>query len=628
MINTAKHDLIPDNKLTGLARWVIGVLMIFIMAVLTAASLLHTTGMEIVGEGMGYDTSVNRLRQGLEVVIYYNDNIFSNIFWLAFGLIACWIVMPLMKKIPLWAELVFIGLWTAVLSYIWIHSSMCAPSEDSGMVTSASWAFAHDDFSALTGDERYFKNYSFQLGYVLFNEIIIRIAEVFGPLEDLLVLEVMNGVFLALAYVGIVLINDTVFADKRIRHITVFLLTFSAAPVIFTTFIYGIIPGFCFAVWAIYFEILFLRSEKLPKMILFGLLSAFCITIAVMIKSNNLIGLVAVCGVAFVGLFKEKRLIPNIAYIVCAVVMAVSISPIVKSSYESRSGADLGEAVPFVSWFALGMNEPSFIETAPGWYNYGSTVSNFEVHGFDPDAAGEASKENIKERLKYFSENTQYRNDFFYNKFVSQWNETSYQSIWNNKVRYHYEEMHALANWACNDHEQGVKRYMDIIAQLVFFAVLFGLIFALRDKNFLALVFPLVILGGVLYHMLAEAKSQYAMPYYILMIGFAGYGLCGIRVHLPEKLDAFLGRFRFLCEKGPILEGAAAAAEEPASVKAPVKAEEPAAEKAEAEQEEELPEEPAEEEPVKEAPAKEEKPAPKQQKPKQGSGKKKSGKKK
>ena len=612
MTNSARHDLIPDNKLTGLGRWVIGLFMTLIMGVLTMASFLHTTGMQVVREGEGYDNSVNRVREGLEVVVYYNDNIIGNLFWLAFGLIVCWMVMPLLKKVPLWAELVFIGLWTFILSYIWIHSSMCAPSEDSGTVTSASWAFAHNDFTFLTGEARYFKNYSFQLGYVLFNEIIIRIAEINGPLENLLVLEVMNGVFLALSYIGIILINDMIFADKRIRHITVFLLTFCIAPIIFTTFIYGIIPGLCFAVWAIYFELLFLRSEKISGKIVFGLLSVLCITLAVMIKSNNLIGLVAVCGVAFLALWKKKNLIPGIIYIVAAVIMASSISSVVKSSYENRSGADLGEAVPFVSWFALGMNEPSFIETAPGWYNYGSTISNFEAHNFDADAAGEYSKQNIKDRLKVFWDDPQYANDFFYKKFVSQWNETSYQSIWNNEVRYHYEDMHKLADWVCHKNEFPVKRYMDIFAQLIFFASLFGVIFALRDKNFLALVMPLVILGGVLYHLLAEAKSQYAMPYFILMTGFAGYGLCALKDHLPGKLGKFVDKFMVFGKNVPQIAEAAAEGE---------KAEAAPAEEKPAEAEK------AEEKPETEAPVKEEPKAEKAPEKTSGNAKKKPSKK-
>lgn len=517
-----------DNKFASFARIVISIFMIFIMGVLTIASVLHTTGMEIVEEGQGSDTIVNRIREGLEVVVYYNDNVLGNLIWLAVCAIVCFLVMPYLKKIPLWAELAFIGVWTIILGSIWVNSSMTAPSEDSSMVTGAAMRFAENDFTLF--DERYFKNYSFQLGYVFFNEIIIRIAKIFTEVDRLIFLQVINVIFLASAYIAIILINSRVFKDQRVRHMTVFLCTFSISPIIFCSFLYGIIPGLAFAVWALYFEIVYLQSNKIQ----YGIFSVLCIALAVMIKSNYNIALIAIIGIAVVMMFKRKKFVQDIIYILLAGVLSMSITPAVKSMYESRSSVDLGDAIPYVSWISMGLNESNL---APGWYNYGATVSNFEVNNFDADAAGDSSVENIKERLKYFRENPQYRNDFFYNKFVSQWNETSYQSIWNNKVRYQYEDKGAIAEWVCNDGEDGVKSYMDIYAQFIFAAVLIGVIACLRNKNFLSTALPLIILGGILYHMISEAKSQYAMPYFILMVGFAAYGVCVAYDFAAKKLS-------------------------------------------------------------------------------------------
>jgi hypothetical protein len=67
---------------------------------------------------------------------------------------------------------------------------------------------------------------------------------------------------------------------------------------------------------------------------------------------------------------------------------------------------------------------------------------------------------------------------------------------------------------------------MDVYTQLIFVAVLIGLLACLRNKNFLSIALPLIILGGMLYHLISEAKSQYSMPYFILMVGFAAYGIC------------------------------------------------------------------------------------------------------
>ncbi|MBR4318886.1 MAG: hypothetical protein IKP69_02390 [Oscillospiraceae bacterium] len=37
---------------------------------------------------------------------------------------------------------------------------------------------------------------------------------------------------------------------------------------------------------------------------------------------------------------------------------------------------------------------------------------------------------------------------------------------------------------------------------------------------------PLIILGGIMYHMLSEAKSQYAISYFVMMTAIAAYGIC------------------------------------------------------------------------------------------------------
>jgi hypothetical protein len=233
-------------------------------------------------------------------------------------------------------------------------------------------------------------------------------------------------------------------------------------------------------------------------------------------------------------MFRRKKYIRDIIYICLCAALSFSISPIVKSMYESRSGIDLGDSVPYISWISMGLNEPGFESLAPGWYNSYYTLTNFETHDFDPDAASESSLENIKERLTYFHENPQYRRDFFYEKIVSQWNETTYQSIWTNQVRGQYAAKGSIAEWVCGDGEDSVSMFMDIYSQFIFAAVFAGIIFCMKRKNFLYTTMPLIILGGFMYHLISEAKSQYSMPYFILMIGFAAYGIISL-LDLTEK---------------------------------------------------------------------------------------------
>lgn len=509
-------DIDKENFFMSFCRTFIAIIVLIFMAVLTFSSLFFTTGMEIVKAEDVQDSAIYRMKESLEWVVYYSDSFFGNIIWLVICIAACFFVLPLMKRLTLSQKLVAIVTWTLYLGIFWVYSSMSAPSEDSYMVTWASSEFAKNNFDLL--NDRYFSNYSYQLGYVFFNEILIRIGNSLGKPKNLIYLEIVNVIMLAAAYVGIILINKRIFKDHRVCDLTVLLLAFAAQPIIFSVFLYGIIPGITFAVYAVLFMVIYLQTDKFR----YAVPSAVFMALAVMTKSNNNIVLVSLVIMTFAAMLKRKKFVRDIAYLALTLALSLSISPAICNMYENRSGVELGDSVPYVSWFALGLNEA---DNAPGWYNGGYTVGAMERSDFNAKEASKESIGEIKKRINYFSENPQYRHDFFYKKFVSQWNETSYQSIWNNIVRRKYKEPGKLASWICGNGQKGVKRYMDIYAQLIFAAVFIGIISCLKNKNFLSVTFPLIILGGMMYHLLAESKSQYAMPYFILMIGFAAYGL-------------------------------------------------------------------------------------------------------
>ncbi len=511
------------SKFENFVRIVICIFAVFLTGILTIASLLSTTGMEIIREGESVDNYFFHLPEGLEVVWYYHDNIFANLIWLVICFAACFAVMPFLKKLSLKKEILLVSVWVIVLGSIWVMSSQVMPSEDSGTVTTASARAANNDFEWM--ELPYFSYYSYQLGYILFNEILIRIYHIFSKSTSLIFLEILNVVFLAAIYAGILILVKKLFRDERIHHLTAFLMLFSIQPLLACVFVYGIYPGMLFAVWGIVFEVCYFQTEKIRYIPL----SAICIALAYTIKPNYLICLVAMLIVIIVkmtGALKNiQKLAVCSAYILLSCVLSFSLPNYIASSYENRSGIELQESIPMTSFIAMGLNESS---NAPGWYNYWHTISNFEQHNFHTESASQASVEEIKKRIKYFSENKIYRNEFFYKKFVSQWNETSYQSIWNNKVRMQYQEKGKIANWLCYEEEQNVKSYMDIYSQLIFTGVLFGSLVCFRKKEIMQVFFPLIIIGGMMYHLLAESKSQYAMPYYILMTGFAAVGLCWI----------------------------------------------------------------------------------------------------
>lgn len=500
--------------------WVVGTIAAVISLFLAMTSLLHTTFVETINQSQSVDSILYRIRTGAESVIYRNDNFIFNIISLAVIMLVVSVMLKFMQKCKLKYNICFIAVWTIILGTVWVMSSQSAPTCDSKTVVSASMSFAHGDLSFLANG-RYLKDYSYQLGYVLFNEVIIRFVELFMTIKNFLFLEILNVIFLAVINVFVILINNEIFDDSRVNNATTLIVAASVAPIISCTFVYGIIPGMMFAVVALYFEIKYIKTEKK----LFAVISLFMVSIAVVVKPNYSIWVIAMAIICFVAMVKKKKYILNIAFILLIAVMPMLSQRAVKSFYEYRSGAKLGDAIPYSSWISMGLQENGM---APGWFSVTPTVDNFKNSGYNADKASEVSKNEIKQRVNYFIYNQRYASDFFYYKAVSQWNETTYESLWNNTVRDQYQPKGRIAAFFCYRGERITKLYMDCVAQYIFVMFFVGIVLTLKKKRYESLTFPLIIIGGFAYHMLSEGKSQYILPYFILMTAFAAYGAVAV----------------------------------------------------------------------------------------------------
>ena len=178
-----------------------------------------------------------------------------------------------------------------------------------------------------------------------------------------------------------------------------------------------------------------------------------------------------------------------------------------------------------IAWMAMGMSQG---HAGPGWYKEDHTVDFFMDSGMDAEATAENARQVIKQRAAYFAENPGQRLRFFSEKLRSQWNEPTYESLWINQVQQSYGEKGFMYEWFCHVGERHTTGYMNQYQQLIFLGVLLSCVFLWCKRDILQCLPVLVILGGILYHLLFEAKSQYALPYFILMVPLAAYGFCSL----------------------------------------------------------------------------------------------------
>jgi hypothetical protein len=216
---------------------------------LSIVSLLHTVRIENVADDKAVRSSLYFILAGNESVIYHNDNMFLNIVYLFISLILICVLSSKLANIRLSYRLLFLFLGTLLLGTVWVLSSQSAPTFDSLEIVKAASAFGENDYSVLENGG-YFKEYSFQLGYVFFCEIIMKLVKTFVSPENVIYLEVMNAFSLGAINVFVVKICDLTIRDERVSTAVTLMLALSCAPIISCSFIYGIIPGMFFAVIA------------------------------------------------------------------------------------------------------------------------------------------------------------------------------------------------------------------------------------------------------------------------------------------------------------------------------------------------------------------------------------------
>ena len=429
--------------------------------------------------------------------------------------------------------------YVLVLGLLWVINVQCKPAADSANIFEAASGAAQGDYTGLTsndqfynhsyyGDYSYFMYVPYQLGFVFICEIIYRI---FGA-STAMPLEIINVICLASAYLCIAKITKLLFRRRSIEFAAIVLMAACFQPILFTPFPYGNIIGMTLSLWAGYFLIKYLQGARWTMLIPAGAL----LTLAVVVKYNSMIYLVAFAIVLLIHAIKEKKW-QGIAFVLAAAICAVGAGKLIVMSYEARSGQEYPSGMSQMLFLDVGMQE-SYM--APGWYT-SIGVKTYRESGFDAEKANKKAMSDISLRLNTFTYDIDYAADFFSKKILSQWNEPTFESIWVSKVKSHYNgDPTGIVDSVYN---KGFSKIFDfwfnIYMQMLYILFAFGtfVMMAKGKMNLARVLLPLVLLGAFGYHLLFEAKSQYILTYIILMIPSAAWGAVTL---MESKLNFFM----------------------------------------------------------------------------------------
>ena len=211
---------------------------------------------------------------------------------------------------------------------------------------------------------------------------------------------------------------------------------------------------------------------------------------------------------------------------------------IIKWIYELRMGQPIPDGIPKIAWITMSMQEMVEGGSASGWYN-GYNCSVFADNGYDQKATVAACMVELKERFQYFLHHPKYTLYFFFDKFSSQWNEPTFMSIQTNE--WYSRNCEPQSNLAISllygTGRTVLTEIMNIYHFLIMLGAAVGLWIQRKEWKLEKAYFILNIFGGILFHMLWEAKARYVLCYFVLMLPVAAAGYQYISLKLKKRSE-------------------------------------------------------------------------------------------
>ena len=437
--------------------------------------------------------------------------------------------------------------WILLLGALLILFGRTAPAADAWSVYSAAGSLAAGDTSVIHPVNSYLSYYPQQVGLTAFLELLIR-------LWNLLPMELEAYHFIKCLYV--VLTCGIVFFQYRMVHLLweddradciYLILAGSNLPMImYSSFVYGEIPSFALMSFGLYYLLKLLKNidtEKTAQVLrehtakapaVQCILSLLGLTLAVMLRKNSWIIIIAVVSVVFLEWCHSRKPL-LLAYCILCTILSLTILPSVQKIYELRANSTLQNGVPAMSYFAMGMQESS---RGNGWYN-GFNFNTYQESGMDTDKTVEMSREAIAERQAYFKAHPGYARAFYFNKFLSQWTDGTYASrqatLATLGPRHPLVEEFYTGRYA--DAYIGFCNIYQSVLYLGCFAGVFTMLLKRRPNRLYLWIGLIGVFGGFLFHMIWEANSRYIFLYGLLLVPYAARGLADI------SNTSVLGRF-------------------------------------------------------------------------------------
>lgn len=450
-------------------------------------------------------------------------------------------------------------LWTGLVLIYRVDPAIRA---DAKFCFEAAVGFLNNDYSSLERGGYLFEN-AHQIGFVLYEMLLAHIS------QDIRFVYFINLVLTLVNNLLIVRLTSIMTGENEEAIKLASLLSLLFLPQLyFILFGYNQTISITLMLLSSVMLGRFLRQHGIPSM-LFMIITAY---LAVCVRGNASIFIIAECIIILLHYLRRKAAAekglrkrsenPDYRYsdepvpaprrnrlclmaLILLLTAMVLSGPTMRLAGERVTGQEMPQQLPKHMWIAMGMQGG---DLAPGWYN-GYIYRTYRNNDYNMALTSEMAKQEISDRIQVFAGNPGLMLFFYSQKIISTWCEPTFESVWSGPLEdmnQHIDGklLHALYTGGkpysvyCN-YCALIDLPLYIGAAIGAFALLTGLVRP-RTKNrnkkdrrskvlspacLDMLLFPaLFLIGGFLFHILWETKSQYAMVYIYMLIPLTSFG--------------------------------------------------------------------------------------------------------
>lgn len=413
----------------------------------------------------------------------------------------------------------------AVICVLLILVTQSVPRGDQISILNPSSALGQGDFRAFY-PTAYFDRYKNNKGIAF---IFYLVSFVAGG-RNYLVLQILNIVAVLLSILLIYRIVRIYYLNDQPTLKLLLIFSYSFLPIFFyILFIYGNLYGLAMSLAAIKKRLDYRDTEKIRYIVL----CAFYLALAYITKTNFIIIAIAVGIYFFIDI--SQRIWRSLFFLICFPLFIGGLSYCVTSGFTSITKLSEHNSQATLTWIKIGLSENN--KRAPGWWDEGVDVE-WNNGKRNPECLEQNIEFEVKERINELWNDPKYALDFFSRKNAGTWANPEFESnllLRGEQSLVSYSPLIKSLSLDEGVVHQVLLNVLNLMQTVLYLGVLLYLIFGERKRRLEEMIFLVIFLGGFIFHLFWETKSQYVFIYVFMIIPYAarGYRL------LVQQIDGY-----------------------------------------------------------------------------------------